>query len=104
MEKKQKSKEVKIESEKKLYYLGAIMVGLAIGQLIWALIEEFLFRDFPNGVVLIMTLLMLVAVLSFFVVAATLKVSLRLKSIEELLRETANDAKRANSVAEEEKA
>ena len=80
------------------------MVGLAIGQLIWALIEEFLFRDFPNGVVLIMTLLMLVAVLSFFVVAATLKVSLRLKSIEELLRETANDAKRANSVAEEEKA
>ena len=104
MEKKQKSKEVKIESEKKLYYLGAIMVGCAVGQIIVALIEEFLFRDFPNGVVLIMTLLMLVAMLSFFVVAATLKVSLRLKSIEELLRETANEAKQAKSVAEEEKA
>ena len=104
MEKKQKSKEVKIESEKKLYYLGAIMVGLAIGQLIWALIEGFLWRDFPNGVLLIVYMLLMVASLLFFVVAATLKVSLRLKSIEELLRETANKAKQAKSAAEEEKA
>ena len=104
MEKKQKSKEVKIESEKKLYYLGAMFFGIATFVEICACIDKIYFRDFPYGVFLVVILLTSIAALLFFVVAATLKVSLRLKSIEELLRETANDAKRSNSVAEEEKA
>ena len=104
MEKKQKSKEVKIASEKTLYHCGALMFGFPIGSFIMALIDDFLGRDFPNGVLLIASMLIIVAGLLLCVVAAILKVSLRLQSIEELLRETANDAKRANSVAEEEKA
>lgn len=106
MEKKQKSKEFKIESEKSLYNSAKIIVFIAtfVGTCVY--IEEIFFRDFSNTVLLIVVSLslILIAILCSFVVAAILKVSLRLKSIEELLRETANDAKRANSVAEEEKA
>ena len=104
MEKKQKSKEFKIESEKQLYYCGAFMLGCAIGPFIMVLIDDFLGGDFPNGVLPIASMLMMVAGLLSLVVAAILKVSLRLKSIEELLRETANEAKQAKSAAEEEQA
>ena len=104
MEKKQKSKEVKIASEKTLYYCGALMFGFAIGSFIMALIDDFLVRDFPNGVLLIAFMLIIVAGLLLCVVAAILKVSLRLQTIEELLRETANEAKQAKSAAEKEKA
>lgn len=104
MEKKQKSKEVKIASEKTLYHCGALMFGFPIGSFIMALIDDFLGRDFPNGVLLIASMLIIVAGLLLCVVAAILKVSLRLQSIEELLRETANEAKLAKSAAEEEKA
>ena len=104
MGKKQKSKEVKIASEKTLYYCGSLMFGFAIGSFIMALIDDFLGRDFPNGVLLIASMLIIVAGLLLCVVAAILKVSLRLQSIEELLRETANEAKQAKSAAEEEKA
>ena len=104
MEKKQKSKEVKIASEKTLYHCGALMFGFPIGSFIMALIDDFLGRDFTNGVLLIASMLIIVAGLLLCVVAAILKVSLRLQSIEELLRETANEAKLAKSAAEEEKA
>ena len=104
MEKKQKSKEVKIASEKTLYHCGALMFGFPIGSFIMALIDDFLVRDFPNGVLLIASMLIIVAGLLLCVVAAILKVSLRLQTIEELLRETANEAKLAKSAAEEEKA
>lgn len=104
MEKKQKSKEIKIASEKTLYYCVAIMVGFSIVPVICAFIEDFFLKDFPDGVVLILCSLGIVAGLLSYVVAAILKVSLRLKSIEELLRETANEAKQAKSAAEEEKA
>lgn len=104
MEKKQKSKEFKIESEKSLYNSAKIIVFIAtfVGTCVYI---EIFFRDFSNTVLLIVVSLslILIAILCSFVVAAILKVSLRLKSIEELLRETANDAKRANSAAEEEK-
>ena len=80
------------------------MFGFAIGSFIMALIDDFLVRDFLNGVLLIAFMLIIVAGLLLYVVAAILKVSLRLKSIEELLRETANEAKQAKSAAEEEKA
>ena len=80
------------------------MFGFPIGSFIMALIDDFLGRDFPNGVLLIASMLIIVAGLLLCVVAAILKVSLRLQSIEELLRETANEAKLAKSAAEEEKA
>ena len=80
------------------------MFGFPIGSFIMALIDDFLGRDFPNGVLLIASMLIIVAGLLLCVVAAILKVSLRLQTIEELLRETANEAKQAKSAAEKEKA
>ena len=76
MEKKQKSKEVKIASEKTLYHCGALMFGFPIGSFIMALIDDFLFMYLTNRVHIIACIHIFFESSLLYVIRDILKISL----------------------------